>query len=114
MFEVDRIVAIIKPRQALFEWLQGQKEVSIDNLTLKNLQRDCTALLIPQFDGPNQAKEYIRQIYDGILEGELASWGVPKRLWPKERTIELFNEWFLVEFHSMVFDLAYLEQKRQA
>ena len=113
MLEVDRLVAVIKPKSPVLQWLKEQPE-PIENLNLETIQRDSTALLIPRFDGPNQAKEYIKQIYLPIFEGELAGWGVAKRHWPKERSYELFQKWFEIEFHSMVFDIAYQDSQASA
>lgn len=110
MFIVDRIVAIIRPKQKMLEWLHDQPEVQA-NFSLQNLQTDCTALLIPPFESPRQAREYIKQTYQGIFEGELISWGLPKSSWPKDRSHELFETWFTVEFHSVVLDMGYVEQK---
>ncbi len=111
MFIVDRIVTIIRPKQKMLEWLHKQPEVQA-NFSLENLQTDCTALLIPPFESPRQAKEYIRQAYLEIFEEELISWGLPKTSWPQNRTYELFNEWFNVDFHSVVLDMGYLEKQK--
>ncbi|MFN7096725.1 MAG: hypothetical protein ACK4PR_04110 [Gammaproteobacteria bacterium] len=113
MFIVDRIVAIIRPKQKMLQWLHDQPEVQA-NFSLQNLQTDCTALLIPPFESPRQAREYIKQTYQGIFEGELVSWGLPPTSWPKDRTYDLFNEWFNVEFHSVVLDMGYVEQQKNA
>ncbi len=112
MFEVDRIVAIIRPTNYMLEWLK-QLPKALDNMVLRNLQKDCTALLIPAFDGPKQAQAYIDHIYQGLFEAELESWGVPKKSWPKDRSLELFNKFYDIEFHSMVYDIAYLEQRQK-
>ncbi|NNM58668.1 MAG: hypothetical protein HKM04_02520 [Legionellales bacterium] len=109
MFIVDRIVAIIRPKQKMLEWLHDQPEVQA-NFSLQNLQTDCTALLIPPFESPRQAREYIKQTYQGIFEGELISWGLPNASWPQNRTYELFESWFTIEFHSVVLDMGYVEQ----
>ncbi len=113
MFEVDRVVAIVRPTAKLLDWLRNLPE-PIDNLVIENLQKDCTVLLIPRFDGPRQAEAYIHQIYQGIFEGELAMWGVQKKFWPEQRDEKQFAEWFHIEFHSMIYDVAFLEEKRNS
>lgn len=112
MFEVDRIVAIVRPTDRMLAWLKKQPN-ALDNMVIQNLQKDCTALMIPFFDGPKQAKAYIEQISQGIIESELESWGVPKSHWPKDLSLEIFYKFFDIEFHSMVYDLAYLEQRHK-
>jgi hypothetical protein len=110
MFIVDRIVAIIRPKQKMLEWLHQHPEVQA-SFSLSDLQSDCTALLIPPFESPRQAKEYIKQSYLEIFEGELISWGLAKTSWPTDRTFELFNDWFNIDFHSVVLDMGYVEQQ---
>lgn len=112
MFEVDRIVTIIRPTNYMLTWLKRLPK-AVDSMVLRNLQKDCTALLIPAFDGPKQARAYIEQIYQSIFEAELTSWGIPKSQWPAERSLELFDRFYDVEFHSMVYDIAYLEQEQR-
>ena len=112
MLIVDRIVAVVRPKQKMLEWLHKQPEVQA-NFSLQNLQTDCTALLIPPFESPRQAKEYIKQTYLGIFNGELISWGLPQESWPNNRTYELFTDWFTVEFHSVVLDMGYIEQQKE-
>ena len=109
MFEVDRIAAVVRPKDAMLNWIKEHPS-KFDSVTLKNLRKDCLTLLLPTFDGPKQATAYIEQIYLGIFEAELISWGIPKLAWP-EQTLELFNSWFDVEFHSMLYDIAYVEER---
>lgn len=112
MFEIDRVAALVRPTEKMLGWLKTHPS-RYDNMTLKNLQKDCIILLIPPFDGPKQAMEYIKQIYNGIFEAELISWGVPETAWPNNRSLEVFLEWFEVEFHSMIYDVAYLEESKK-
>lgn len=112
MFEIDRVAAVVKPTASMLEWLNNQPGQT-DNLTLETLRKDCLVLLIPAFDGPNQALEYIKQIYRGIFEAELISWGVKKRDWPEDMSLERFNQWFELEFHSILYDVAYIEQREK-
>lgn len=111
MFEVDRIAAIIRPTTVMLEWVK-EHPAKFDHVTLKNLQEDCVVLLIPPFDGPRQAQEFVKQIYKGIMEAELISWGIPEEHWPKDRSIALFHRWFNIEYHSSIYDVMYLQQEK--
>jgi len=112
MFVVDRIVAVLRPTEKMLNWIKGLPHAP-DVMTFKNLQNDCTALLLPPFESPKQADAYVRQIYDGIFDSELISWGIPQEDWPKERNYQLFQEWFTVEYHSVLFDVAFLEEQKK-
>lgn len=102
---VNRSLAIIKPRQPFFEWLQGTPDWDID-LTLETLRVDCSSLLIPEFEEPEEAVAYIDDMFEQIFDMELASWYTDESTWPKKRTLKMFWEWFDVELHSTVIDAA--------
>ena len=110
MFEVDRVAAIVRPTKAMLEWLCKTPN-KYDPSTLRTLEEDCVVLMIPAFSGPKQSMEYIKQIYRGIFEAELISWGVPESAWPAKRDLELFLKWFKIEFHSSIYDVAFLQEK---
>lgn len=112
MYAVDRVAAIVRPTKVMLEWLYSHPS-KYDHVTLKNLQKDCIVLLVPAFDGPRQSLEYIKQIYQGIFEAELISWGVPESAWPENRDLSLFHQWFDVDFHSMIYDVAFIEENQQ-
>lgn len=108
MYEVKRVAAIIKPTNKLLSWLKKHAHAN-HHMKIDNLHRDCTTLLIPPFKGPEQAKAFIEEIYSGIFENELTSWGLKEHQWPEDRSLEHFNEWFDIEFHSMIYDIGDLE-----
>lgn len=113
MFVVDRIVAVLRPTDKMLHWIKTLPHAP-DVVTMKNLQTDCTALLLPTFESPRQADLYLKQICEGILESELIAWGIPTIDWPKVRDYALFKEWYKVEYHSIIFDAAYLEEQKKA
>ncbi|HYJ85659.1 MAG TPA: hypothetical protein VEW46_06375 [Pyrinomonadaceae bacterium] len=103
MFEIDRCLLIVKPKQPFLDWSQ-----SIDyqvDLTLADLREDSTAYLIPEYEMISEQAEILEWCYQFVFEAELKSWYTDPELWPKERNLEMFLEWFDVRFHSLVFDL---------
>jgi len=111
MFEVDRVAAIIRPKERMIQWLKQHPDAVADSISITDIRKDCTVLLIPQFDGPKQAREYIRQLAEGIFEAELTSWSIPKDKWPIDRGFDEFIQWYDIEFHSLIYDLYALEQE---
>ena len=39
----------------------------------------------------------------------LVDWYTDESLWPKKRSLKMFREWFDIQYHSMVWDLAVRE-----
>ena len=48
-----------------------------------------------------------------IFEWELFGWITTEELWPKNRTWEMFQEWFCVEINSEIFDLVDSEIEKE-
>ncbi len=104
MYEVNRSVAIIKPRQPFLDWLQNLPGSLDGQLQLDQLRADCNALLIPAADDYDSAEDFVRLHYRTLFGAELADWCDDDAFWP-EFTPALFTEWFDVEIHSVLTDL---------
>lgn len=103
MFVVDRTVALVRPKQPMLDWLLAQPDNDVD-ITLEMLRTDCTVLLVPEGEEPEDAISYIDEIFGQVFEMELTSWYDETERWPTNRTLKLFWEWFDVEVHSLVID----------
>lgn len=103
MFVVDRTVALVRPKQPMLDWLLAQPDNDVD-ITLDMLRTDCTVLLVPEGEEPEDAISYIDEIFGQVFEMELTSWYDETERWPANRTLKLFWEWFDVEVHSLVID----------
>lgn len=106
MYVINRSVAILKPNQPFLDWLAEVPDPEPLELTLGDLRHDCTALLIPDFDDEADALGYIYASFEELFEMELDAWYNDESLWPADRTLEMFEEWFDIEIHSMVTDMA--------
>lgn len=103
MYTVNRSVAIIKPKQPFVDWANQLPDAK-SKVSLDDLNRDCLAILIPEYDTDEEAEEYINEIYDDIFEEELFCWCTEESWWPQSRTHEMFWQWFEVDLHSIVMD----------
>lgn len=104
MYVIDRNLAVIKPKQPFLDWLCKTPGNEVD-LTLEQLRIDCTALLIPEFEEPEDAVSFIDEIAVELFEAELGSWVDDASHWPKDRSLAAFWSWFDVEIHGTVVDL---------
>ena len=82
MYFVDRSVAVIKPKQPFLDWLNQAPDNDMD-LALDSLRTDCTVILLPEFDEPEEGVAYIDEIYEQLFKMELASWYEDEALWPR-------------------------------
>lgn len=103
MFFVDRAVAVIKPKQPFADWLNAVPDNDME-LSLDSLRADCTVILIPEFDEPEEGVSYIDEIFEQLFAMELSSWYDDPSVWPPVRSLKTFWEWFDVEIHSTLID----------
>ena len=103
MYFVDRSVAVIKPKQPFLDWRNQAPDNDMD-LALDSLRTDCTVILLPEFDEPEEGVAYIDEIYEQLFKMELAAWYEDEETWPKDLSLKAFWEWFDVEIHSTVID----------
>lgn len=102
MRRINRTVVVIKPKQPLLDWLK--QDPTLPPLTLDDLQQDCTAILVPDFYGIKETLEYLEPRKPMLFEMELAGWWTDPQMWPEDRTRDVFDDWFDLEVHSMVWD----------
>ena len=103
MDSINRSVAVIKPGEPFWEWLNGLPDTEII-FTFAELQTDCTVLLIREYDINDQAHKFIRRIYKEIFERELETYCSDSTYWPSIRGYKTFLQWFDIELHSEVLD----------
>lgn len=104
MESINRSAVIIKPKQPFIDWLNSIPDDSI-SFTLEQILEDNITFLIPEYDNPEDSRNYVKKMNSQIFEWELWGWIVTKELWPKNRNWEMFQEWFSFEINSEIFDL---------
>ncbi len=105
MNEVNRGAIVLKPKELFLNWVNSTDDEGVV-LTLGEISRDCTAYLTPEIEDDDELREFLEQNYDLLFEQELVGWVQDEVLWPATHDLPTFLEWFDVEFHSMVLDIA--------
>ena len=103
MQTINRSIAIIKPKQPFVDWANQLPDAE-DKTLLEDLNDDCLAILIPNYETNDEAKKYIDGMVEDIFEEQLFGRCTHKPWWPKKRTKKLFWAWFEAELHSIVID----------
>lgn len=105
MKSINRNIVIIKPKKPFLDWLSKLPD-SDEEITLEDLRTDCLSFLIPEMGSADEVFALIGEHYRQIFDAELMAWHTLEQHWPKSRTFAKFRDWFDVEFHSEVLDLA--------
>lgn len=107
IYAVDRSAVILLPTEAFLQWL-NDKEKNHENavvLTLAQIRSNCTVLLVPEYDTPEEAIAYIDRHFLDLFQAELASWYADEEQWPADMSLQAFWTFFEVQVHDMVIDL---------
>jgi hypothetical protein len=104
LYVINRGVAVIKPSYPFLAWLQSIEDDANHEITMLEIRDDSSVYLLPDCDSPEDHLKAIQDIYLDIFEAELEAWCADRRLWPKGRDYQAFQEWFDIEIHSCVFD----------
>lgn len=100
---INRDVVIIKPKEPFLEWINRSVDLSRP-IYMKELEQDCTAILVPDLYSMEDALDYLEPLKPALFEMELEGWHRDPATWPQDRTPKLFDVWFDLEVHSMVWD----------
>jgi hypothetical protein len=115
-YVVERSILVVKPKQALLDWINETINSSEENfLTLDAIRIDCNSYLIPEVNEIEEGIAYVDEIYEALFQLELSSWSENQDLWPQDLTLKMFWEWFDIEISPTLIDLSEddeVEQKK--
>lgn len=101
---INRDAVILRAKEPFLEWLHSIPEIDVGELTLDELNKEATIVLIPEMADDEQLQAYLRPGKVVLLEQELEDWCDDQAVWPRQRTGKLFDEWFELEYHSLILD----------
>ena len=100
---IDRSLLLLKAKEPFREWVGSLPGKG--GITLRDMNTNCQAYLIPEFDGPHQRNDFLNAVYGDIFVKQLLNWCSDNVKWPMNRTFALFKRWFEPEYHSIVEDM---------
>jgi hypothetical protein len=104
MDTLNRSAIVVRPKQRFLDWLHAV-DPSSHGITLLDMGRDPTIYLIPECDTDEELVDVLRELCEEIFEEQLAGWYRVSSSWPRDRSYEVFCQWFDYRHHSMLVDL---------
>ena len=65
--------------------------------------------LLPEYEDPIAQKEVLEEFWPAVFAAVLDGWITDESYWPKNRTFQMFQDWFEIQIGSAVEDL-YLDE----
>jgi len=95
---INRSAVILKYRQPFIDWLKSVKaryddeDINSPNIYLIEEDHDVS-------------EDWLKDNFDMYFQMELATWTSTNKKWPNKRSLEMFKEWFEIDYSYFVFDM---------
>jgi len=98
---INRSVLVIIPKKPFYDWGNSLTP------NVKPIEKydECESYLLDHGWNSDQAKGFLKVNFDQFFQNQLFGTWTDESGWPKERTWEMFQEWFDWHFSSMVWDI---------
>lgn len=106
MDTLNRSAIIVKAKQPFLDWLHAADPTS-RKLTLLDVTQEPTIYLIPECDTAEDVAKVLHEFCEEIFDDQLAGWYREPETWPRDRSYDVFCQWFDYQHHSMLVDLCY-------
>jgi hypothetical protein len=98
---VNRVGFSLVPKTPFIEWMEKVEGPSLFPPEIT----ETPVYLLREMDSNEEVEAWLRQNFELVFQNQLQAWYVDENKWPKNRTYQLFTEWFSLNHHSMIFDL---------
>lgn len=104
---VNRAALILKYKEPAVRWINEVDPCpDAPPITIEETNGERNVYLISDDDADTSedVKRWVRRNFRALFDTELEGWYTDPGLWPANRTLKMFNEWFDVECHTVLID----------
>jgi hypothetical protein len=105
-YQVNRVIVILIPKLPFLQWIFAVEpglELTLDEL---RAEQDALLLSISEIETLQGAKAWAYRNWKVLFDKALCDWYTDERSWPSARTLAMFEQWFDIEWHPLVWDLS--------
>ena len=104
---INRTAVTITGAKPYIDWTrQTDADANKGAITVARARTYGSAFLLPEFELEEDVQEWIEENFSWLFEFQLSAWTEDESLWPTARDLRTFREWFRVDIHSVVVDVA--------
>lgn len=101
---LNRAALILRYKQPFFDWINAaDPSPSSHLLSLAEVNQERTVYLI-EVEDEDELAQWLAGNHQQLFEEELSGWYTDPKLWPRDRSLKLLQEWCSFELHSVVID----------
>ncbi|MGY6555401.1 MAG: hypothetical protein ACXIUM_12870 [Wenzhouxiangella sp.] len=104
---LNRAALLLRCKEPFVRWInEADPNPSGFTVSLEEVNLERTVYLISDEDADSSdlVRRWVEANFLLLFESELEAWYTDPDLWPSPLTLELFDQWFSVECHSVIFD----------
>lgn len=104
---LNRAALLLRYKDPAVRWINDVDPNPLATpVTLEDVNSERTVYLISDEDADSSdaVRNWVEVSFRALFESELEAWYTDPNLWPGPLSLELFDEWFAVECHSVVLD----------
>ena len=99
---LNRSAVTLRPGKPFLEWIRSQVA---DDIPI-HPERDPTVYLLPPWESAEEGERMLRSMFSELFVAELSAWCTDRKTWPEIWSYSKFHQWFHVELHEIVEDMA--------
>ncbi len=104
---VNRTAVTVVGSKPYTDWtLNTDADVNKGAITVARAKTYGSAYLLPEFELEEDVQEWIEENAPWLFEFQLAAWTDDESTWPPTRDLKTFREWFRIDIHNVVVDVA--------
>ena len=104
---INRTAITVVGAQPYLDWTrQEDADFNRGTLTVARAKTFGTAYLLPELELEEDVQEWVEENAQWLFEFQLASWTDEQSTWPATRDLKTFREWFRIDVHNVVVDVA--------
>ncbi len=93
-------------KQPYLDWVNSLDPTQSGSWTFEQLNEDNDTFMIPQFVDPRDSMKWVEERWHVLFDNMLFNLDTDEAVWPEGKTLKMFHEWFDVQIHSLVWDMA--------
>ena len=104
---VNRTAVTLVGAKPYVDWtLHTDADANRGAVTVARARPYGTAFLLPELELEEDVQEWVEENASWLFEFQLAAWTDDESTWPPTRDLKAFRDWFRVDIHSIVIDVA--------
>ena len=104
---LNRTAISLVGAQPYVDWMhKTDSAVARNALTVARAKPFGTAVLLPELELEEDVQEWVEENAAWLFEFQLSAWTDDESTWPTTRDLKMFREWFRVDIHNVVVDVA--------